>query len=186
MTPILDLWLPIVVAGVFVFLVSSVIHMGPLWHRSDYPKLPNEDALRDAVRPLAIPPGDYMVPRAESSADMKSPAYLEKVNRGPVMLLTVMPNGSFTMGKSLLLWFVYAIIVSFFAAYIGGRALAPGAEYVRIQQMTGVTAFIGYALALSQMSIWKKRSWSLTGKEFLDGAIYAALTGGVFGWLWPS
>jgi hypothetical protein len=49
----------------------------------------------------------------------------------------------------------------------------------------GVTAFMGYAVALWQMSIWYKRSWSLTFKATLDGVIYALLTAGVFGWLWP-
>jgi hypothetical protein len=40
-------------------LVSSVIHMLSPWHKNDYPPAPNEDKLRDAVRPLNIPPGDY-------------------------------------------------------------------------------------------------------------------------------
>lgn len=186
MTPLLALWLPIVVAAAFVFLVSSVIHMGPLWHRNDYPRMPEEDRFRDALRPLSIAPGDYMVPRAASAADMKSPEHLEKLKQGPVMILTVMPSGEFSMGKSLVLWFVYAVVVGFFAAYVGGRALAPGAEYLRVHQMVGVVAFLGYALAMCQMSIWYQRSWGLTLKALLDGAIYASITGGVFGWLWPS
>jgi len=35
------------------------------------------------------------------------------------------------------------------------------------------------------MSIWYRRSWGLTAKAALDGLIYAALTAGTFGWLWP-
>ena len=58
------LWLPILIAAVLVFLASSVIHMLLPWHKSDYPRLANEDAVMDALRPHAIPPGDYFMPRA--------------------------------------------------------------------------------------------------------------------------
>jgi hypothetical protein len=180
------LWLPILLSAVIVFVASSVIHMAPLWHKNDYPKTPDENRLRDALRPLAIPPGDYMVPRVTSSAEMRSPEYLEKMKQGPVLVLTVMPNEPVSMGKSLALWFLYVLAVSIFAAYIGSQSLAPGADYMRVFQMTSATAFIGYAVALWQMSIWYQRSWSLTLKATLDGLIYSLLTGGAFGWLWPA
>ena len=48
-----------------------------------------------------------------------------------------------------------------------------------------LAAFVGFTLALYQMSIWYKRSWSLTIKATVDGLIYALLTAGTFGWLWP-
>jgi hypothetical protein len=35
------------------------------------------------------------------------------------------------------------------------------------------------------MSIWLQRSWCTTAKATLDGLLYAALTAGTFGWLWP-
>ena len=63
MTPVSALWLPILLSAVIVFVMSSIIHMLSPWHRSDYPKMPREEEVRDALRPLAIPPGDYMVPR---------------------------------------------------------------------------------------------------------------------------
>src|SRR5256886_6711175 len=72
MTGLAALWLPILVSSVLVFVVSSAIHMASPWHKSDYPKVPNEDRLRDALRPLAIPPGDYMVPRPSSREEMRS------------------------------------------------------------------------------------------------------------------
>jgi hypothetical protein len=49
----------------------------------------------------------------------------------------------------------------------------------------GATAFIGHAAALWQMSIWYHRAWTTTIKSTVDGLIYALLTAGVFGWLWP-
>ena len=57
MTGLTALWLPILLSAVLVFVVSSAIHMVSPWHKSDYPRVPDEDKLRDALRPLAIPPG---------------------------------------------------------------------------------------------------------------------------------
>ena len=51
--------------------------------------------------------------------------------------------------------------------------------------IVGTTAFMGYSLALLPESIWYKRRWSRTFKSMFDGLIYALLTAGVFGWLWP-
>jgi len=185
MTGLTALWLPILLSAVFVFVVSSVIHMTGLWHKSDYPKVPNEDKVRDAIRSLAIPPGDYMIPRPMSTAEMKSPEFAEKVKQGPVLMMTVMPNEMTPMGQNLALWFLYSAVVSLFATYVAGRALSPGSEYLPVFRFAGVTAFVGYSVALWQMSIWYKRAWSMTIKATVDGLIYALLTAGVFGWLWP-
>lgn len=179
------LWLPILLSAVFVFLVSSVIHMALPWHKGDYSKVPNEDKVMDALRPFAIPPGDYMMPRASSMKDMGSPEFTEKMKKGPVMIFTVVPNGPATMGKSLTLWFLYSVLVGFFAAYLTGRTLSVGADYLEVFRYIGTTAFLGYSLALLQTSIWYRRAWSTTIKSMIDGLIYALVTAGVFGWLWP-
>jgi hypothetical protein len=177
---------PILLSAVLVFVASSIIHMMLPWHKSDCSKLPNEEGARDALRPLAIPPGDYAVPRPSSMADMRSPEFMAKLKQGPVMLITVMPNGPVSMGRNLVLWFLYCVAVGLFAAYIAGLALPAGASYLRVFQLVGAAAFAGYVLALWQMSIWYNRSWSATVKTSIDGLIYALLTAGAFGWLWPK
>ncbi|MDZ7288548.1 MAG: hypothetical protein ONB44_02410 [candidate division KSB1 bacterium] len=185
MTELTALWLPILLSSVVVFVVSSIIHMALPWHKNDYQKVPNEEKVMDALRPFAIPPGDYMMPRAVSSQEMRSAEFAEKLKKGPVMVFTVLPNGSTSMGTSLVLWFLYSAVVGVFAAYVAGRALPAGAEYLSVFRFVGTTAFIGYAVALWQMSIWYRRAWSTTIKATVDGLIYALLTAGVFGWLWP-
>ena len=62
--------------------------------------------MMDALRPLAIPPGDYMVPRPANMEELKSPAFAEKAKRGPVVVMTVMPNGIMSMGRNLAQWTV--------------------------------------------------------------------------------
>src|SRR5438067_1390002 len=177
--------LPILLSAVLVFVVSSVIHMASPWHKGDYPKLSNEDRVMDALRPLAIPPGDYMMPRPASREEMRSPQFLEKFKRGPVMMFTVWPGGSMSMGRQLVQWFLYAVAVGCFAAYVAGRALSAGAPSAQVFRLAGVTAFVGYSLALWQMSIWYRRSWTITIKATVDGVIYALLTAAAFAWLWP-
>lgn len=186
MTALSALWLPILVSAVLVFVVSSIIHMTPLWHKTDYPKIPNEDRLTMALRPLAIPPGDYMVPRPASMEEMRSPAFVERMKQGPNLIVTVLRPGVHSMAKSLALWFLYCAVVGVFAAYIASRALPPGAAYMQVFRFVGATAFVGYTLALWQMSIWYHRALAMTIKATVDGVIYALLTAGVFGWLWPS
>ena len=179
------LWLPILLSAVIVFVASSIIHMATPWHKSDYLKVPDENKLMDTLRPLAVPPGDYMLPRPSSTEEMRSAEFAEKMKKGPVMMFTVMPSGPVTMTRSLVLWFVYCVLVGLFAAYVAGRALPIGAPYPRVFQLVGVTAFVGYAVALWQMSIWYRRAWSTTIKTTIDALIYALLSGGTFGWLWP-
>lgn len=185
MTGLEALWLPILLSAVLVFVVSSIIHMGPLWHRNDYPKMDREDEVRAALRPLAIPPGEYMVPRCAAN-EMNSPEFKAKLAEGPNMIVTVLPNRMMPFGRTLALWFVNALLVSLIAAYIAGRALPPGAEYLDVFRFAGTTAFVGYAVALWQMSIWYARSWGLTLRLTVDGLIYGLVTAGVFGWLWPA
>jgi len=185
MTDLAALWLPILLSAVVVFVASSVIHMTPLWHKHDYPKVPDEDAVRKALGPLAIAPGDYMVPRAAGMDDMRSPEFLAKMNQGPVVILTVMRNGLVSMGRNLSLWFAYTVVVAVFAGYVASRSLGPGADYLKVFQIVSTTAFMAHAFALWPMSIWYQRSWRLTLTGTLDGLLYALLTAGTFGWLWP-
>lgn len=182
---LMSLWAPILISAVIVFVASSVIHMVLPYHRSDYGKLASEDAVMDTLRKFGIAPGDYMIPCAGSPEVMKSPEFKEKVKRGPVALLTVMPGG-FAMGKRLAQWFVYLIGVGILAGYVAGRALGPHAPYLSVFRFVGTVAFTSYGLALWQNSIWYSRSWSTTLKSNFDALIYALLTAGTFGWLWPK
>ena len=185
MPGLVSLWLPIVLSAVIVFVASSVIHMTPLWHKNDYPKMPREAEALDALRPLAIPPGDYFIPRASGMKEMRSPEFKEKMKRGPVAVLTVMPNGEMAMGRCLVQWFAFLIVVGLFVALVTCRTLPVGTPYPRVFKVAGTIAFMAYSLALCELSIWYRRSWSLTLKSAFDGLIYAALTAGTFGWLWP-
>lgn len=182
MVSLASLWLPILLSAVFVFILSSIIHMLLPWHRNDFRPLPEEDVARTALR---VPAGDYVLPHAAGMEAMKSPEFTRKMEEGPVAMISVAPPGS-RMGRSLALWFVYSLVVALFAAYIASRALGPGADYLDVFRFAGTTAFAGYALALWQSVIWFGRSATTTLKSTLDGLLYALVTAGVLGWLWPA
>lgn len=184
MTALSALWLPIILSAVIVFVTSSIIHMFSPWHKDDYPGVPNEDAVAGALRPFAIPPGDYMMPRPGRREEMKSPAFQAKVNSGPNLMVTVIANGPRAMSTYFIGWFAYCVVVGLFAAYVAASAVPPGSGE-GVSKFVGVTSFVGYVLALWQMSIWFHRKWSTTFKATFDGLIYAALTALVFVWLWP-
>jgi hypothetical protein len=186
MVPLTWLWLPILLSAVIVFIASSIIHMVLTYHRNDLRKLPVEGEIMDALRKFEIPPGDYAMPCAGSPKEMNDQGFLDKMKEGPVVIMTVLPSGPPAMGRNLTLWFLYCLAVGIFSAYVAGRALPPGAEYLSVFRFAGTTAFIAYTVAQWQNSIWFKRAWSTTLKSTLDGLIYALLTAGTFGWLWPA
>jgi hypothetical protein len=185
MVPISALWMPILVSAVIVFVASSILHMVLPYHKSDYRKLPEEDRVVDALRAAGVTPGPvYHFPHT-THKDMKSPEVAEKFKRGPVGLLTVIPSGPPAMGKYLGLWFVYCIVVSVLVAILAGTTLRPGTSYLLVFHLTGLAAFLAYGVGQLQDSIWKGQTWGVTFKHIVDGLIYALLTAGTFGWLWP-
>ena len=187
MVPLTALWLPILISAAFVFVASFVFHMVLPFHRSDYAQVPSEDAVMDALRKFSIPPGDYFLPGAGSPAAMKTPEYKAKLEKGPLVVMTVMgKDAAHAMGRRLLQWFIFIVIVGILAGYVAGRALGPGTPYRTVFRFVGTVAFTAYAVALWEDSIWYSRKWSTTIKNTIDGLVYALLTAGTFGWLWPK
>ena len=90
------------------------------------------------------------------------------------------------MPKHLAQWFVYCLIVGTFSAYIAGRTLGGGTEYLAVFRTVGTAAILGYAVGNLWDPIWKGQPWGMTLKHVFDGVVYALVTAGVFGWLWPS
>ncbi len=180
-----ELWLPILLSAVIVFIASSIIHMVLPYHKSDYRKLPNEEKALDGLRSDDLTPGTYHFPYCADMKQMKSPEMMDKYKKGPIGLLTVMPSGPMNMGKYLGQWFVFCLLISFMTAYLAGRTVAMGAPYLSVFRVAGTAAFLGYGAAHLSDSIWKGQLWSTTAKHVFDGLVYALLTAGTFGWLWP-
>ena len=184
MISIASLWLPILLSAVFVFVASAILQMLVGHHWNDMKSVPQQQSLLDTLRAMALPVGDYMVPRPASRAAARDPAFMEQLNKGPVARLQVLPGGM-NMGKSLFQWFVYVLVVCACCAYIASRELQVGTHYLSVFRLTGFAAFAAFSLALPQASIWYGRGWRMTILTMIDGLIYGMLVGGTFGWLWP-
>ena len=186
MIPLTALWLPILLSAVIVFFASFIIHMVLAYHKSDYRKLPDEDRVTDALRSAGVTRGPaYFFPYS-SFKELKSAPMIEKFKRGPVGLLTVLRSGPPAMGKNMVQWFLYCVVISIFASYLSGRLVPPGTAFLQVFRVVGTVAFLGYGAAHAQESILIGRSWLVTLKHLFDSLIYAVLTAGIFGWLWPK
>jgi hypothetical protein len=184
--PFGSLWLPVVVSAVAVWFVSAILHMALKYHRADYRRLPDEEAIRAAFRQAAPAPGLYVTPYCVDPAQMKDPAVLKKYEEGPVGLFAVMPNGAPNLGKSLGLWFLLCFLVSFLTAYVARHTLTTATDGLTVLRITGTVAFMGYGLGYFSDVIWKAVPWSNALRGLLDAAVYAVVTGYAFCLLWPA
>lgn len=186
MVPLAALWLPILLAAVLVFAASSVIWMFLPYHRNDYQGLPNEDEVREALRAAGVSHGQYHVPHAEDRDAYQGEEMQRKMAEGPNAMITVMREDYPAMGKQFVQWFLYSVLVGVVAAYVAGRTLPPGTEYLEVFRVTGTVAWAGYGIAYVGDAIWFGRPWSFSAKMVFDAFVYGLLTAGAFGWLWPA
>lgn len=181
-----ELWLPILLSAVFVFVASFIFHMVLPIHKGDCKKFASEEKFLEEMRTQGLQRGEYMFPCPGSMKDMCSPEMIEKYKQGPVGFMTVLPSGPPAIGKSLVQWFLYSILVGVFVAYITRLALVPGAEYLAVFRITGTVAVLTYGISYLPNAIWKGTPWCVTLKFIFDGVVYGLLTAGTFGWLWPD
>jgi hypothetical protein len=182
---LVELWMPILVSAVLVFIASSIIWMALPIHKHDY-KDPgaHEESILTMLKSSGLGPGVYYVPWCAGKD--KDPAVQARMKSGPWALLTVLPSGP-NMGKMLGLWFLHLVIVGIFVAYIASNAGLPrGAEYLAVFRITGATALLAHAAYALPMCIWHGQPWSQLPGRLFDGVVYALLTAGTFGWLWPD
>lgn len=178
------LLIPILVAAVLVFIVSSLVWMVLPHHKKDWKGLPNEDAVLAAMGDVA--PGQYDFPHMESMDDMKDPDMQKRFADGPAGLFIVAQRGMPNMGKNMGIWFVYCLLVGGFVAYIAGRTLPAGTEYMRVFQITSAVAWGAYGLSHVSEAVWFHRPWPSVFKQLFDAFLYGMVTGGAFAWLWPA
>lgn len=186
MTTLPELWLPIVVSGALVWIVSAVVWMALPHHKSDYRGLPDEEAARQALQPQELAPGLYNIPNLASRAAMEEPENQRKFAEGPVAFITVLPKGDPAMARQMVTTFVYFLVAGTAVAYVTGRALGPGAESMAVFRLAGAVAWLLYGWGRVLESVWFGLPWSQQVKQLFDALLYALVTAAVFSWLWPA
>jgi hypothetical protein len=151
-----SLLVPIVLSAVLVFIASSIIHMVLKYHNKDYSPLPNEDAVRAAIRAGNPPPGQYIIPYCSDMKAMEKPEVKQKYIEGPVGVLNLMRPGVPKMGNYLAQWFVFILVVSFFIAYIAAHSIPAGARYLEVFRVIGAVGFLAPS-GLGSPGRWRGR-----------------------------
>ena len=185
MVPLDQLLIPIAVSALLVFVASALVWLVLPHHRSDLKRLPDEAAALEALGKQALGPGVYRFPYASDPAAVYDAAFVAKLTRGPVGLLTVTAPGPFSMSRAFGLSLLSYLGVSVFVAYLAGRTLPEGTAFLHVFRVAGTIAVAAYTSALLPGSIWWGRPWSHTLKDVADGLVYGLVTAGTFGWLWP-
>ncbi len=185
MSEVFQLWLPILATAIFIFIASSLIHMLFKWHNSDYRKLSNEDDVRAAIRAGSPTPGQYILPHCIEMKDMADPVMIKKFTDGPVAMITVRPSVAPTMGKPLVSWFIFTLVIAAIAATVAVDAFGIKGDSRSAAHLVGVVSFLVYAAGSFQMAIWMGKPWGSVGKDVLDSIIYAVISALTFWWLWP-
>lgn len=181
----MQLLLPILLSAVAVFVASSIIHMVLQLHNPDYRKLANEDEVRDAIRRGTPSPGQYMIPHCVHAKGGPTPEDVKRFTDGPVGFLYIRESGMPKIGPFLGKWVLYTVVIAVLVAYLAKSTLPKGESYLAVFRVVGMSAWLAYAWASPPDSIWKGKPWAITVRCLFDGLVYAALTAGVFAWLWP-
>ena len=185
MITLAQLWLPVVLSAVFVFIASSILHMAlRAWHAPDSKGFSNEDEVGAAMRKGSASAGLYMIPYC-TPEKMKEPGMMEKFKAGPAGVVFLRQPGAMNMGAMLGQWFGFCVLVSFFAEGIAAHALSAGSDAALVFHTTGLAALMGYAFGVIPDAIWWGHPWRSVVKHFIDGLVYAVITGATFARLWP-
>lgn len=183
--PLPELWLPILLSAVAVFVLSAMAWMVMPHHNRDFKGLPDEDGFFDSLRTLGVKPGLYMFPFCASSAEMKTDAFKQRYERGPHGMLNLWA-GRPNMGRNLALTFVFYVVLSLFVAYIAHLGLDAADARVRVFRVTSAAALLGYAFGAFPNAIWFGRPLRSVVTDLIDSVVYALVTGAIFTWLWPA
>jgi hypothetical protein len=181
-----QLWLPILLSAVFVFIMSAIVHMVLPHHKNEWGPAPGQDGLQNVLRGVAA--GQYAFPMASDPKERMTPESMKKWAEGPSGFLVLFPPGGMNMGKMLFQSFVLNVVISLFAAYVAWHALPMGPDvptYLEVHRVVGTMGFMTYGLAAAYESIWYGRSWKGYAFNLVDALLYGVLMGGTFGWLWP-
>lgn len=183
---LLQLWMPIVLGTFLAWIASGLIHMLIKYHNSDYQQLSNEDEVMSAIRNGEPKLGIHSIPYCVDMAKMNNPEFQQKFSRGPVGILTVLPNGVPNMGKLLPQQIGFFLVGCILIAYCATLVLEPGAEYMVVFRLVSAIGFLAFGWANIPLSIWYGHPWSTTAKYLLDALIYGLVVAGSFAWLWPE
>jgi hypothetical protein len=182
-----DLLLPILVSGA-ACLVISVLTWGVLpFHAREHLRLPTEPELLEALRRDMPKPGIYSFPyRGLHGANNERHDVAANLLRGPVGYIVIGKSGPRKIAGSLVQHFVFLLVVATLTAYIATiSGLKDGAPFDKVFRIVALVSSMTLVLGTVPLSIWFSRPWKSFALQLIEGVACGAITGAVFGWLWP-
>jgi hypothetical protein len=178
-----QLWMPIVVSAVLVFVVSAITHMLLPARQTEWSHLEKEGALQEALR--GAKPGLYGFPMPAEGMARGKPEALQRWAEGPSGWLSLVHPGPINMGRNLGLSLLVNLVVSAMAAYLAAHVLSVAPSYRPVFRLVGTVGFLAYAVGPVYEAIWYWKPWRSLALTTVDALLYGLVMGGVFGWLWP-
>lgn len=183
MSFVAQLWLPMLLSAVLVFVLSAASHMVLPWRKGEWGRITEFAALQSSIRDLR--PGIYAFPAAPDPRQQMTKEWVERWAKGPSGWLTIAPAGPVRMGRNMGLSFVVFLGVAFMAAYVTAHSLGPAPRYLAVFRIAGTVGFLSFAVGPIFHSIWYNRPWRAYLSDVVDALLFSFVMAGVFGWLWP-
>ncbi|MBL0870395.1 MAG: hypothetical protein IBJ18_07465 [Phycisphaerales bacterium] len=183
---LVHLWLPIMISGVAVFVLSALGWMAVNHHAKDQRSLPDSKPLMDALEAMKAEPGVYMFPMAcgHGSKEQKAAAMAEMFKKPTgVIRIWKMPSMGGNMLSSLAVYLVISVLI----AYLGWSAFgATNKSFAELFKVLGTAGVLAYSFAFIPNDIWFQNSRRATVLCVIDGVIYGLATGAIFAAMWPK
>lgn len=172
---LLDLWLPIVAAGLATHVLSTLAWIALPHHKPEWKHLRLGGAVGEAIRGEALGRGEqYVLTDAEAEGD-PDPAKC----RGMLILWNHTPSMGANIGMTLAFFFVAAATIG----YLASIALVRETPRLDVFRFTATAGLLTHVAAGVPTVIWFRRKFLM---DLLDGVAYALATGAAFALLWPN
>ncbi len=181
-TPLISLWIPIVLSGMALFLASWAAWELLPHHKGEWQGLPDEEGVMTTLRKSNIPPGQYVMPHACTPQERKSDQFKSRMKAGPVGTLTVW-KGRPNMAANMLCTILFFLIANAVIAYLAGIAIPPGRGFMFVFRFVGTAGILTYGTANILNGIWFGRKMVA---DICDGIVYGVITGLIFAAFWPA
>lgn len=187
---LVELWLPIVLSAVAVWIASAVAWTALPHHKKDFVKLPDESGFIAHLRALNIPPGNYAIPMCSHSKGGMSEEAKRCMVEGPLGMLSLWKVPA-KMGKNMILSFCVYLAISITLAYLAWVSLGhatveggPRLTFGAVFQVTGTAGILAYCFSHIPSGIWFGAARRSIIFNIIDGVAFGCITGAIFAWLW--
>ncbi len=171
---ILDLWLPILVAGIAVHIACTIAWTVLPHHKTEWIRLPL-GPLDDAMPAAGAEIGKQYV-LTETGTDINSP---DAKCLGTLILRERSPS----MGENIAMTICYFLFMSTIIGYLCSVTMTVETPKLDIFRFTATSALMAYSFGGLSHVIWFRRRILL---DMIDGLVYSLITGVVFATLWPA